>query len=76
MPLMAAMLCVLVLAHLVQQCYNAEDTKGEHTHHCKSNGPGLTVIEALDEHHCAENGDEYGNGEEWKFHTGICLLQK
>jgi hypothetical protein len=67
---------LFVLAHLIYQGYNAEYTESEYANQGQRNGPGLAIIEALDEHHNTKNGDEDCNGKKWKFHVVDSLVQK
>jgi hypothetical protein len=59
---------LLVLAHLVQQRNDAENTKREYAYHAEGDGPSLAVIETLNHHHETKDGDEDGNGEEGELH--------
>jgi hypothetical protein len=78
-PLMVVMigatLGLLVLAHLVQQGNDAENAKREYAYHTQGNGPSLAVVEALDHHHEAEDGDEDGNGKEGELHILCWILE-
>lgn len=71
--MIGATLGLLVLAHLVQQGNDAENTKREYAYHAQGDGPSLAVVEALDHHHEAEDGDEDGNGEEGELHM-LCWI--
>ena len=65
-----------VLAQFVENRNNAQHSKSEQAYNAECYCPTLTIVNAFDEHHEAQNGDKDGGSKKWKFHDRNDLLQK
>lgn len=65
-----------VLAEFVEDRNDAQHSKSEEANNAECYSPTLTIIDAFDEHHEAQNGNEDGGSKKWKFHDRNDLLQK
>lgn len=60
-----------MLTHLVHKRNDTQNTESKHPYNAQHNGPCLPVIKGFDEHHEAQNGNQYGRNKKWNLHMKV-----
>jgi hypothetical protein len=72
--MMAPVAGALMLTHLIQNGYEAKDTKSKHTNHAKGYSPCFAIVKAFDKHHKTNNGNKHCGSKKRELHSYLIFV--